>query len=122
MKTDTPRTDAIGIDHLTATVETYRFRKLSRTLERENAKLREVAAGCSDAWLQERAIFFRTRAEERPHEFSEYRRMAWACEFVREIWREANVQALSRLGRQWIGLNGKGFITNRHLKHHGPSR
>jgi hypothetical protein len=39
-------------------------------------------------WLQERAAFYCMRAEERPHEFGEYRRMAWACRFVPEIWRE----------------------------------
>ena len=38
------------------------------------------------AWLQERATFYRARSEERPHEFQEYRRMAWACGVVQEIW------------------------------------
>jgi len=33
-----------------------------------------------------------------------------------------NDQALSRLGRQWVGLNGKGFITEKHPKHLSPSR
>jgi len=33
-----------------------------------------------------------------------------------------NDQALSRLGRQWVDLNGKGFITEKRLKHLSTSR
>ncbi len=43
----TPLTDAIGIDHLTATEREYKLRKLAMKLERENVKLRKPYNGSS---------------------------------------------------------------------------
>jgi len=44
------------------------------------------------------------------------------CREKHDVSFTANDQALSRLGRQWVGLNGKVVITNKHLKHPSPSR
>ena len=47
---DTPQTDAVGIDHATATDREYRLRNLARELERENAALRERLQMIADAY------------------------------------------------------------------------
>lgn len=58
MKTDTPRTDAIGIDHLTATEREYKLRKLAMELERENARLREIIEAVARDLVKGDAVAF----------------------------------------------------------------
>jgi hypothetical protein len=46
----------------------------------------DAAGSVPTEWLRNQAIYYRSEAERNPSEFREYRRMAWACAFVREAW------------------------------------
>lgn len=60
----------------------------TKTTERERS-CPDPAGSVPTEWLKKQAKTYRAKAEKKPTEFREYRRMAWACEFVREAWEEA---------------------------------
>jgi len=57
--------------------------------EQRNIALPKSPGSVPTEWLEKQASKYRNKAESNPAKFQDYRRMAWACEFVKEIWKEA---------------------------------